>query len=131
MKLSAGDQVGLYLFERDAFFVPPRPGHQHVLNVLPQRPVFLEVDYRRRLAALRVSDELNSGHGPSLLESCGTCSHSSCHASPCQFPSAPPCPTPRTLRPFNRQFILIPIARSEERRVGKESRAGQLPWHTI
>src|ERR1035441_8280851 len=63
MELSAGDQVGLYLFERDAFFMLPRPGNQHVLDVLPQCPVFLEVDYGRRLAAFRVSDELNSGHG--------------------------------------------------------------------
>src|ERR1035438_7621721 len=63
MELSACDQVGLYLFERDAFFMLPRPGNQHVLDVLPQCPVFLEVDYGRRLAAFRVSDELNSGHG--------------------------------------------------------------------
>src|ERR1035441_10265342 len=48
MKLSAGDQVCLHLFKRDAFFMPPRPGDQHVLDILPERPVFLEVDYRRR-----------------------------------------------------------------------------------
>src|ERR1017187_6231841 len=83
-ELAASDQVGLYLFERDAFFMPPRPGNQHVLNILPQGPVFLEVDYRRRLAALPVSDELNSGHWRCLLGPCGTCSHSSCDAWPCQ-----------------------------------------------
>src|ERR1035441_2311245 len=88
MELSAGDQVGLYLFERDAFFMLPRPGNQHVLDILPQCPVFLEVDYGRRLAAFRISDELNSGHGPSLLGWCGTCPHSNCDASPCQPISA-------------------------------------------
>src|ERR1017187_8621042 len=88
MELSAGDQVGLYLFERDAFFMLPRPGNQLVLDILPQCPVFLEVDYGRRLAAFRISDELNSGHGPSLLGWCGTCPHSSCDATPCQPISA-------------------------------------------
>src|ERR1022692_1803687 len=92
MKLSACDQVCSYLFERDTFFMPPRPGDQYVLDVLPQCLVFLEVDYRRRLAAFRVSDELNSGHGPCLLGSRGTCSHSNHDASPCQFaaPGIPP-----------------------------------------
>src|ERR1039457_727626 len=84
MELSACDQVGLYLFERDAFFMPPRAGNQHVLDILPQCPVVLEVDYRRRLAAFCVSDELNSGHGPCLLGSCETGSHSNCDRSPCQ-----------------------------------------------
>ena len=82
MKLSARDQAGLYLFERDAFFMPPRPGNQHVLDILPQCPVSLEVDYRRRLAAFRVGDGLNSGHGPCLLGSCVTCCHSNCDARP-------------------------------------------------
>src|ERR1035438_9594072 len=115
MELSAGDQVGLYLFERDAFFVPPRPGNQHVLDILPQRSMFLEVDYRCRLAALRVGDELNPGHGPCLLESCGTCSHSNCDALACQFPVCPSAPHPSRLRPSNRQFILIPIAHFDGR----------------
>jgi hypothetical protein len=61
MKLSACDQVCLHLFKRDAFFMPPRPGDQHVLDIPPECPVFLEVDYRRRPAAFRVGDELNSG----------------------------------------------------------------------
>src|ERR1017187_51460 len=108
MELSAGDQVGLYLFERDAFFMLPRPGNQHVLDVLPQCPVFLEVDYGRRLAAFRVSDELNSGHGPNLLVGCGTCPHSNCDASPCQ--------------PISATHVAI-SQRSEERRVGKECRS--------
>jgi hypothetical protein len=51
MKLCALDEVRLHLVERYAFFVPPRPGDQHVLDVFPKRFVFLEVDYRRRLAA--------------------------------------------------------------------------------
>jgi hypothetical protein len=67
MELSARDQAGLYFFERDASFMPPRPGNQHVLDILPQCPVSLEVDYRRRLAALRVGDERNSGRGLCLL----------------------------------------------------------------
>src|SRR5271157_1836626 len=73
-EFSACEQVGLYLFKRDAFFMPPRPGDQHVLNILPECPVFLEVDYRRRPAASRVGNKLNSGHGPYLLGSRGACS---------------------------------------------------------
>ena len=43
--------------------MPPLPGNQHVLDIFPERTVLLEVDYRRRLAALFVGDELNSGQG--------------------------------------------------------------------
>src|ERR1019366_6680030 len=82
MELSACDQVCLNLFKRGAFFMPPRPGDQHVLDILPECLVFLEVDYRRRPAAFRVGDKLNSGHGPCLLGSCRTCPHSY-DASPC------------------------------------------------
>src|SRR5665647_1215149 len=60
MELSARDQAGLYLFERDAFFVPPRPRNQHILDILPQCPVVLEVDYRRRLAAFRIIHPQNA-----------------------------------------------------------------------
>src|SRR5260370_25081188 len=63
MELSARDEICLHLCERDAFFMPPRPGNQHVLDILPKCLVFLEIDYGRGLAAFRVSDELNSGHG--------------------------------------------------------------------
>ena len=42
--------------------MPPRPGNQHVLDVLPERLVFLQIDDRRRLAAFFVGDELDAGH---------------------------------------------------------------------
>src|ERR1039458_7666910 len=116
MELSACDQVGLYLLERDAFFMPPRPGNQHVLDIFPQRPVFLGVDHRRSLAAVRVRDELNSGHGPCLLEPCGTCSHSNCDASPCQFcPRIITPPHNPALRPRNGKLIIGPIAHFDGR----------------
>jgi len=47
--------------------VLPRPGNQHVLDIFSERLVRFEVDNCRCLAAFRVSDELNSGHAPSLL----------------------------------------------------------------
>src|SRR5664280_3210545 len=54
----------------------PRPGNQHVLDVLPESLVLLEVDYRRCLAAFLVGDELYSGHlGNGLLESYEPASH--------------------------------------------------------
>ena len=63
MQLRALDEVRLHLVERDTFFMPPRPGNQHVLDVLPERLVFLQVDDRRRLTAFFVGDELDAGHG--------------------------------------------------------------------
>ena len=67
-ELPAGDQVCLYFFERDAFFMPPRPGNQYVFDILPKRLVLLEVDDRRRLAAFHIRNELNSSHARRLLE---------------------------------------------------------------
>jgi hypothetical protein len=67
MQLRAFDEVRLHLVERDAFFMPPRPGDQHVCDVLPERLVFLEVDYRRCLAASFVGDELYSCHCLNLI----------------------------------------------------------------
>src|ERR1017187_8584579 len=61
-ELSACDQVGLYLLKRDALLMPSRPGNQDVLDVFPKSFVLLEVDHRRRFAASRIGDELNSGH---------------------------------------------------------------------
>jgi hypothetical protein len=60
-QLSACNQAGLHPLDRNPFFMPPRPGNQHVLDILPQRAMFLEVDYRR-LAAFLIGNELNSGH---------------------------------------------------------------------
>src|ERR1022692_2157819 len=55
--------------------MPPRPGNQHVLDVLPECLVLPEVGYRRRLAAFFVGEELDAGHGRCLLGSCGSYSH--------------------------------------------------------
>src|SRR5580658_2811358 len=52
---------GLHLVERDAFFMPPRPRNQNVLDAFPEGLVLLEIDYRRCLAAFFVRDELHSG----------------------------------------------------------------------
>jgi len=66
-QFSAFDEVCLHLLDRDTFLVLPRPGNQHVLDIFSERLVRFEVDNCRCLAAFRVSDELNSGHAPSLL----------------------------------------------------------------
>lgn len=62
MEFGKLEKVRLYLIERNAFFVPPGPGHKYVLEILPQRFVFLEVDDRGGSAALLVGNELNSSH---------------------------------------------------------------------
>jgi hypothetical protein len=55
--------------------MPPRPGNQHVLDILPERLVFLQVDDRRRLTAFFVGDELDAGMmGSGLLGARKTCS---------------------------------------------------------
>jgi hypothetical protein len=43
--MAALDEGGLHLIERDAFFMPPRPGNQNVLDVFPEGLVLLEIDY--------------------------------------------------------------------------------------
>ena len=60
----AGPRYSLHLFPRDSFLMPPRPGHQDILDVFPESLVLTEVDDRSPPAALLVGDELNSGKGP-------------------------------------------------------------------
>ncbi len=62
-ELATPDQVGLYLGERYALFVPSRARYEHILDVLPKRLVLFEVDHSRRPASCLVGNELNSSHG--------------------------------------------------------------------
>jgi len=50
------------LLVRDALFPAARFADEAVPKVLPQRPVFFEVDDGSRFAALVVGDELDSRH---------------------------------------------------------------------
>jgi hypothetical protein len=53
----------LYLFQRNPLLVPPRPGDKHVLDVVPQFPMYFQVDLTGHLAALLIGDELDPTHG--------------------------------------------------------------------
>src|ERR1035438_7233318 len=55
--------VPAVLFVRNAIFLPARFRHETVPEVLPNGPVFSQVDFNGHLAALLIGDKLHFGHG--------------------------------------------------------------------
>src|SRR6266853_429215 len=69
------------LLIRNALFLPPRFRHKAVPKVLPDGPVFFQIDQDTDLAALLVSHVLDSAHGSIVLQNM-TSAHCTCAVSP-------------------------------------------------
>lgn len=55
-------KAGLYVCKRNSLFVPPRPGNEQVLKVLPYGRVLFQVEDNGHSATFLVDDEADSGH---------------------------------------------------------------------
>jgi hypothetical protein len=66
-ELATLDEFRFYLVQRNALFMPTRPGDENILNVFPQFPVFRQIDLDSYLAALFVGHVLDSSHRLILL----------------------------------------------------------------
>src|ERR1039457_865580 len=67
-RAGAFQAVRAVLLVRNALFLPARFRHKTLPEVLPNGPVFFQIDLNGYLAAFLVGHELDSGHGFIVLQ---------------------------------------------------------------